>query len=254
MYSANKAGGVPEIIKVLNLIGAAREKSRTNASGNYSETIAEYEHILKFSLRLSSGVDDKIGRKFEELRSKLQTELKILYDIQRELTSISSVPVRQKTGQSRSDVGGETDDPDVWPPPTPQDGGRRPDAYNRRPDTSERNLPSWARMRDYDENRKNQLVSRAPVPVQRAARQPASYAAPRGGDESSAARAERLRKERDASIPSNRKRTSSSAQQPPSRNVVDQSARGRNAGANGRNAPRTSAGAIPGVYSVYSLV
>jgi hypothetical protein len=245
MYSNPiKAGGVPEILKVLGLIGAAREKSKTNAGGNYSETIAEYEHILKYSLRLSAGVDEKIARKFEDLRTKLQAELKILYDIEREVTSISSIPVRQKTASSRN-AANEADDPDIWPPPTPLGGGRNAqqnDAELRRPDTSEKNLPSWAKMRDYDESRKNAIVSRAPA-LQRPSRQAPAYRGANDGGESSAARAEKLRKERDArsagvNEPMSRRRTSNSAQQPASRNAVDQAA-GRKPAIPSRNAPKT---------------
>ena len=52
---------VADILGVLNLIEAAREKSRLE--GNYAESIKEYEHILKFSLRLSSsaGIEEKLG-------------------------------------------------------------------------------------------------------------------------------------------------------------------------------------------------
>jgi hypothetical protein len=52
---------VSDILGVLNLIEAAREKSRVD--GNYAESIKEYEYILKFSLRLSSspGIEEKLG-------------------------------------------------------------------------------------------------------------------------------------------------------------------------------------------------
>ena len=64
------------------------------------------------------------------------------------------------------------DDPDIWPPPTPSnkydsDSRSIEDFSNqKRPNTNERNLPSWARMRAVDENRRVHL-NKAAVPIQR---------------------------------------------------------------------------------------
>jgi hypothetical protein len=52
---------VAEILKVLNLIESAREKSKTE--GKYAEAIKEYENILAYSVRLSSSpnIEEKLG-------------------------------------------------------------------------------------------------------------------------------------------------------------------------------------------------
>lgn len=64
---------VSDILGVLNLIEAAREKSRVD--GNYAESIKEYEYILKFSLRLSSspGIEEKLGKIYASMLYDIMT-------------------------------------------------------------------------------------------------------------------------------------------------------------------------------------
>lgn len=95
------------------------------------------------------------------MRKKIQTELKILYDIQRELISISTKSVAQadQKGQANNVDG---NDPDVWPPPTPVRGG----SGGSRPRTTyNSNIPSWAargRESDVDDKR---TAAKKVVPV-----------------------------------------------------------------------------------------
>lgn len=193
--------GVTELLRVLSLIEQARDKAANE--GNYDEAIKDFEHILKFSVRISNSVDEKLGRKFDDVRLKLQTELKIMYDIQKELNSISSSAQLVSVGE-----GDVIDDPDVWPPPTPQNGQRN---SNKRENNS--NLPSWARLRDSDIEKKNQ--NQMVVQPRRAARNPVVKS---NLDDVANSRLEKMRKERDSaadnSVPANRRRTSSSGPAP----------------------------------------
>lgn len=242
--ASGRQGGLSGIAMVLDLVQKARDRAEFNVDGNYGEIIKEYERLLEYSQQLTKGVEVKIARKFEELRQELKVEVNLLYRIEREITSISTTPPKRGVGNGQHIDTNPTNDADVWPPPTPQDGGRGAQGSNfgddddsKRPSTNEKNLPSWARIRDYDEQRKNNLVvAKAAIPVQRS-RPNQVGAQPRVADESPAGRALRLRKERDSkgqAEPYNRRRTSTSANannnqpsQPSSRNAVDQAARGR---------------------------
>ena len=234
-----------DLYRVLKLIDSAREKAK--CEGNYAEVIKEYEHILKFSIRLSSGVDSKLASKFNALRPQLQSELKILYDIQKELQTLALGTGCGGSEQNAGAEGGDAlgRDPDVWPPPTPAANGRDLDNNNQpsrvRQDLNS-NVPAWARVRDNNLNNNNnnnnagnnydnnQVITGAQG--RRISSKPQLPAAAMGqqrnpnpnvDDSSSAARVERLRKERENNqnnnnnnnnnnaIPANRRRQSSSA-------------------------------------------
>eukprot|EP01031_Cornospumella_fuschlensis_P051399 gene51399-62855_t len=73
-----------DLLKVLHVLETLREKAY--GGGNYSDCIKEYEQILKYSQRLpnSPQIDQALAKKFQDLRAKLQLELKLLYDLQKE--------------------------------------------------------------------------------------------------------------------------------------------------------------------------
>ena len=124
------------------------------------------------------------------MRKKIQTELKILYDIQRELLSISTKSVAQgdQKGQANNIDG---NDPDVWPPPTPVRGG----SGGSRPRTTyNSNIPSWAargRESDVDDKR---TAAKKVVPV----RSQNNFALKSNGEESTnLSRFDKNKKERE---------------------------------------------------------
>lgn len=226
------------------LIDSAREKARTE--GNYGEVIKEYEHILKYSVRTAVGVEDRLARKFIDLRNKLQDELKTLYELQKELQALAAASPggypSSSSGVDNSEVSDR--DPDVWPPPTPAAGGRNTDLDNqpralKRNDHS--NVPDWARVRDvpadggFRQNNRaavvNQPRNRVKDPL------PAAAVVPRRNssidDNSAAAKAERVRKERDANIGRQPRSSASANAAQPSNNLVSVAA-GRKGGAAGR--------------------
>jgi len=151
---------------------------------------------LKYSLRLSSssGIEEKLGKKFDELRSKIQTELKILYDIQRELQSISSKSlsaVDQQGQVSYADI----NDPDIWPPPTPVRGGSGGSGNARPRTTYNSNMPSWARGKDAEADDKRIAANRKVVNV----RSQAAVSSRNNIEEPTAnARLDKMKKDRDS--------------------------------------------------------
>jgi hypothetical protein len=160
MNSNNYGTDTNEIIRVLTLIEKVREKSLQG--GKYGECIKEYEQILKFTQRIPHTVDEKLASKFHDLRTKLQIELKLLYDLQKEYGLLETdacgshaAAVSHDTAGNGGIEGGidisavnhnETRDPDVWLPPTPAGdngrGGRALKAANHK------NLPAWAAKRE----------------------------------------------------------------------------------------------------------
>lgn len=275
-----------DLAKVLELIEGARD--RALHEGNYTESIKEYEHILKFSLRstASSGLDEKIVRKFTEVRSKLSAELKVLYDIQRELQTISEGCLSLGNMDNHADGDGhpgETKDPDIWPPPTPADGaGRNPygpgcenlnDGHlktspTQRPKSrvDNSNVPIWARMRENEQQNRQQVAVNSRRVVSHGNRAAAGGASVRSNyNNVNYNDVDKMRRDRDShgshakapldtGVPASRRRTSSSAsahsqhshqqQQQPSNQYGRRGSGGGNAPAASRHsgAPRTSAG------------
>ena len=182
-----------EILRVLQLIENVREKSLQG--GRYSECIKEYEQILKYTLRLPSTMEEQLARKFHELRGKLQVELKILYDLQKEFGLLESETCgsQSHTGGESLDMNEETRDPDVWPPPTPVPGrGGGPKNVN---------IPAWAK-RESETADGNRRLSGGGGAVRKfnahrgvTASPAATPSAVRSDDHM--ARVERMRKERD---------------------------------------------------------
>eukprot|EP01039_Chlorochromonas_danica_P010234 gene10234-11328_t len=168
-----------DLLKILHLIDSVREKS--SQGGPYSDCIVEYEQILKFSQRLPSStlIEDKLVKKFQELRSKLQIELKLLYDLQKERNLLSSVTLSANANQQpqlqhdADDLaGGGGGVGDVWPPPTPQQptggggGGSGGGGSGSKPTTTrggvDSNVPAWARGKESNNLRRPTSNSRVP--------------------------------------------------------------------------------------------
>lgn len=173
----------------------------------------------------STSLEEKLSKQFAELRLKLQAELRVLYDIQRELHMLSSPPVglpydkkpidlllhrgggggggaiQEDDGCSVGKLDRVAVDPDVWPPPTADPSAARP--IVRRVDPSNSNVPLWAKLRENDKQSNNLVVVRQNNQLSRVGnRQPqqnaaaAAVAAGYRDDSSSAAKVERLRKEK----------------------------------------------------------
>ena len=197
MNANNSNAGVAEISRILGLIEKVREKAIQG--GKYAECIKEYEQILKFTQRIPNNIDEKLSRKFHDLRGKLQLELKILYDLQKEFGLLESETCGGNSNGLDMDGLNEERDPDVWAPPTPLPQQNRAQSRNS-------NLPSWLAKRESETADGNRRLSggvvRRPVPP----RAPVT-AAPSSSNkviEDNVARAERMRKERDSSnVPSN---------------------------------------------------
>jgi hypothetical protein len=123
-----------DLLRVLTLIENVRERALQGAK--YAECIKEYEQILKFTQR-TNGTEDKINRKFHDLRIKLQQELKILYDLQKEFSLLESETCGSSGAAGSVDSNDGAKDPDVWAPPTPVPAKSK-----------NANLPSWLVKRE----------------------------------------------------------------------------------------------------------
>jgi len=144
------------------------------------------------------------------LRGKLQDELKILYELEKELKLLSTPPAISASNNPERSSEVERD-PDVWPPPTPAGNGRPGVDQNRNKRND--NVPAWAKRNDHlapsdvDYNRpvnnaiagRNRVSNKAPLPAAALGRNNVVD--------------ERMRKEgRDyGGIPANRRRVSTSA-------------------------------------------
>lgn len=152
-----------ELVSFLQSIESAREKAKSD--GNYRGAIKEYEQGLQQLGKLLSSSNDRYRDRLVELRSKLKTELTILYDLTEELSSLRNCTVIM-TEPQRSDEEFARD-PDVWLPAAPLNADRDRPA-NRIDTRQDRNqdrnlqsnnnpknqndLPPWAKGKDADNN------------------------------------------------------------------------------------------------------
>jgi hypothetical protein len=153
------------LLRVLTVIENVREKAIQGAK--YAVCIKEYEQTLKFTQR-TNGTEDKINRKFHDLRIKLQQELKILYDLQKEFSLLQSETSGSSGAAGLVDSNDGAKDPVVWAPPTPV---RHSILMSVKSKTA--NLPSWLVKRESesaDGNRRQSgggAVNRRVVPSRR---------------------------------------------------------------------------------------
>jgi hypothetical protein len=196
-----------QLLRVLQDLEAARA-----GAGDYPAAIADYERGLGRIDGLLGTCDRKYRTRLLDLKAKLQTELSLLVDLSSELTALKGTVRQGPARRGGGDAGAAADnddsgkDPDVWPPPTaapPSSSSSNHAAheadvplanpFSRGPAApphshNNNNLPAWARARDNDAQRNNHLRRRPSFPGPAAADDPSS----------AAARAERLRKERDS--------------------------------------------------------
>lgn len=172
--------------------------------GDYAGTAREHENIVKIATRLLRTASGDEGSKLNDLIDQVKAELEVLADLVSELTQLSRGDGRGNEGEPRraGERNGVADDPDVWPPPTPEAGVRNNARGGGAMDHSGNNgghgnMPSWARPREIDSARRQSggggaVVSRRAAPdVPRRAQPEAAH---------------RLRSERDSNVPSGRKR------------------------------------------------
>jgi hypothetical protein len=114
-----------------DLLTGSRE--RATLSGDYETAIEEHDQVIRQCTKLQKSCDSDTFEKFEKLKLRCRTEVKILQDIVHELNELK----KHNNVGNKACFNDAVDDPDVWPPPTPQpQQGRR---------NADDNLPSWAR-------------------------------------------------------------------------------------------------------------
>jgi len=145
--------------------------------------------------------ESTISIKLEKLRDRIQSELRYINEISRDLKEFPSNPsLISKSNDCGSSPKNDTVDPDVWPPPTPAGGRLEPKRDdNKLPFQQNENLPAWARGRENDVKRQQLQIAQVAPQFKR----PADYARRGGAEENN--RAAAMKKERD-NIPSSRRR------------------------------------------------
>lgn len=111
------------------LIGS---RDRATLNGDYETAIGEHDQVIRQCTKMQKSCDSETFERFEKLKLRCRAEVKILQDIVQELNELKK-PHNNVGNKAPTDA---VDDPDVWPPPTPQPQGRR---------NTDDNLPSWAR-------------------------------------------------------------------------------------------------------------
>ena len=162
-----------EVSQVCLSIVESREKAIQR--GDFDGAIAGHEAALKTLTRILSYCSNTDYNSLNELKDKVSSELKLFKDLAFEISRLSMPASSERSSQLSEE---KSVDPDVWPPPTPQD-------------PRDRDVPSWARRPADAEAAKrgigNNVVSRRPLA------EPQRRVPPE-----EAVRIERMRKERDA--------------------------------------------------------
>lgn len=150
-------------------------RERAFQQGNFDTAISEHEAAIRTLSRILSYCSNADYNSLNELKDKLSSELKLFRDLAYEISRLTLPAASERSGQHSEEKEG---DPDVWPPPTPQD-------------PRDRDVPSWARRpADHDGARRGTANS---VVARRAMVEPQRRVAPE-----EAGRIDRMRKERDA--------------------------------------------------------
>lgn len=200
-----------EILKTLD--GLEKNREKCLSEGNYQDQIKSYELFIRQVSKYAAVCERGLKEKLQELRAKLQLELKVLVDVQKELIALSNTICNPSHGADDD----SSTDPDVWPPPTPQSNGR--DLFSPRNESDP--LPEWVKNRDNGKAHAfpaRKVLSTANSAV--ALRKPNIPSVSRESSSGDSA-ADKLRRERDSS---QSKRITSTPQpqpqsQPPSRRI-----------------------------------
>lgn len=164
------------MIEELNSILFSIETARSLALNlaKYKESIESYEQCIHGLVKLtadqetgsnsSSSFDRVTIDKLSELKAKIQLELKVLLDLEKQSSTFPRYPTAASASSSALSIPSDSNDavlgsegdPDVWAPPTPKaniSSAKRKDGGGGVDD-----LPSWARQRETDITRKSELV------------------------------------------------------------------------------------------------
>eukprot|EP01041_Mallomonas_annulata_P004880 gene4880-9730_t len=132
---------------VFNILEESRERVLNGV--DYESSVRDHERVLKsLKTTLLQGCPPSLTNKIEKLRDRVQDELKIINDLQRELSSFPSEASSSKQSIAQDDPDVDSFDPDIWPPPTPAPGGRDQGMRDRA--VSNDNIPVWARGKEPD--------------------------------------------------------------------------------------------------------
>jgi katanin p60 ATPase-containing subunit A1 len=135
-----------ELRSILYSIETARSLALDVAK--YSESLKLYDSSIRGLTSVmhdaSNPIDKLTMEKLQELKAKLQLELKLLVDLEKQTSTFPRSPTLPVLDANViSDTNGN--DPDVWAPPTPQ---MNPAKGNQIPKKAADDLPLWAKRDD----------------------------------------------------------------------------------------------------------
>lgn len=208
-----------EMENLYSLLRVSRE--RALSCGQYEESIREHDEVIRLCSRVQKTCDPPSAKKLDMIKECCKNELSILKQISVEINGLKrATPVNR----NKSSADTIENDPDVWPPPTPNPSSRGGRGVNNDDNrfggrggqygsNNDDQLPSWAKN-----NALQPSFPSRPDPSRRQREPPPS----RGNAE-----------------PSNRRRVANSAQ-PPTRHR--NSSKDRPSYAQQRQPPKTSGG------------
>ena len=198
--------------KINDVLTVSRKKAVS--SGDYLSAIAEHEQVLRLLGKALTSCPENHLRRVENLKAKIQRELKILNDISRELINFPSTGSNGKEEDVDNAI-----DKDIFrqsiepakPPITrsspPRSKHSSPGQISRYNSNQNDNLPSWAEGREVESRYHSRNNRKPAVPTQQPSggavisRKPPVPLAPSRVEDPF--KVERLRRERD-SVPSRR--------------------------------------------------
>jgi hypothetical protein len=127
-----------EVDSLSQLLSESRD--RVMSSGDYEASIADHDQVLRTCSKLQRSCDAASSKKLEGLKERCKNEIALLQQIVIEINGLKK-PLALAGHKKLHSEAKEEEDPDVWPPPTPNPSSRM---AARGGGGGDDNLPSWA--------------------------------------------------------------------------------------------------------------
>ena len=101
-----------EVESITQLLSESRE--RVMASGDYEASIGDHDQVIRLCTKVQRSCDANSSKKLELIKERCRNEVNLLQQIITEINGLKKPLDRKAQSEAK-----EVDDPDVWPPPTP---------------------------------------------------------------------------------------------------------------------------------------
>lgn len=125
-----------EVESISQLLSESRE--RVISSGNYEASVEDHDQVIRLCTKVQRSCDANSSKKLELIKERCRNEVTLLQQIITEINGLKKPLTVHKAATSETK---EEDDPDVWPPPTPNPSSR----MAARGGDDDDNLPAWAK-------------------------------------------------------------------------------------------------------------